>query len=182
MTALRSLLAFAIALALLSGCVWYESGVSGGGDGVEARRRLDTAIATATPASTTAGIANRTWIQSLGSSGQAVHYSTSDERDFLWMPESSRIIVGQWRVDTGPDVHGKPITRLCLRYPGEARGPLGAVVAGEWYCPPAGMMLDRMTDSRAGDLLGLATRTQAPFARGYERATIAQLLARLPRS
>jgi len=179
MPALRSLLALLLVAPPLGDC-WYASSVSGSGDGRPAMRQMDQASAATTPDQARALVSNQTWI-TRQASGRNVHYSTVDGRDFLWLPGDAHIVAGEWRVGTETDGQGRLVTALCLRYPGLTRHPIGALAGDQWYCPPIGMTLHDVTDRKIGDVLGLAGRTQAPFVRGYEVATIGQLQARITR-
>jgi hypothetical protein len=179
MSALRSLLILLAVAIPLGGC-WYSSSVSGGKDGTADMRKLDEAIATTTPQQATAAMSNKTWRRVMGS-GQAVHYSTSDGRDFLWVYGEDRIFHGQWKVDTGRAAGGQTVTRLCFRYPADAINPLSNTPGAEWHCWSAGMVLHYVRERVDGDPLQLASRTRAPFALDPRHQTISQLQARIPR-
>lgn len=168
-------------ITLLSGGCYYQSSVSGSSDGTEDIRRLREVTASTTPAQAVALMSNKTWRRVQGSSGQAVHYSTQDGRDFLWLHGQSRIYRGQWRVETGRDGTGQDRTRLCFRYPDDAVNPLSNTPGDQWHCWNAGMVFHYVRERVEGDPLALEHRSQAPFVLDLRLYTISQLHARLPR-
>lgn len=179
MSALRPVVLL-LALALPLGGCWYSSTVSGGKDGTADMRKLDEAIATTTPQQAAAALSDRTWRRAMGSR-QAIHYSTSDGRDFLWMSGDNRIFRGEWRTDIGPDTAGRAVTQLCFRYPADAVNPLSNTPGAAWHCWSAGIVLHYVRERVDADPLRLASRTQAPFMQDSSPQTIGQLQARIPR-
>lgn len=168
-------------IALLSGGCYYSSSVSGSSDGTEDISRLREVTASTTPAQAIALMSNKTWRRVQGSSGQDVHYSTSDGRDFLWLHGQSRIYRGHWKVETGRDGTGQERTRLCFRYPDDAINPLSNTPGDQWHCWNAGLILHYTRERVEGDPLSLEHRSQAPFVLDLRLFTISQLQARLPR-
>ena len=177
MTALRFPLLAAAASLSLAGC-WYSSSVSGSHDGTNTMRAIDTANATTTPQQAEAFISGKTWRSTESSSGQHIHYSAPDGRDFAWFRGEERILAGEWRIETATDSRGQAVTRLCLRYPGETVHPISKTAGDQWYCRAAGSVFHGIPERANGDVLGLAGRTQAPFALTLSNLTIAQLKAR----
>lgn len=177
MTALRSPLLTAAAALSLAGC-WYSSSVSGSRDGSATMRTIDAANATITPQQAQAFISGRTWRSTESSSGQHIHYSASDGRDFAWFRGEERILAGEWRIETATDSTGKAVTRLCLRYPADTVHPIAKTAGDQWYCRAAGSVFHWIPERASGDVLGLAGRRQAPFALSLTNLTIAQLKAR----
>jgi hypothetical protein len=180
MSALRSLPSLLIIGLILGGC-WYSSSVSGSKDGTADIRASSQAVATTTPQQAQAFVSGRTWRDALGSYRRDIHYSTADGRDFAWFTEQRHVAVGEWRIETGPDGRGQPVTKLCLRYPAEDIHPLSKGPGAEWHCRAAGMVFYWVRERVNGDPLRLAERTEMPFVPGMSRETISQLQARLPR-
>ncbi|MBM3649402.1 MAG: hypothetical protein FJX11_16590 [Alphaproteobacteria bacterium] len=183
MAVLRALLAVCAVLSL-GGC-WrvYESSVSSSSDGRATMRDMDNAIDSTTLQQAQVALSNQTWLYQ-NPSGRDVHYSTSDGRDFLWRAEAQQIAVGEWRVEIGINhPKGNEVAKICLRYPSEARHPTGGGGPGsQWHCRPAGLVLFFVKERRAGDVLGLANRTQVPYVRvAFDGATISQLQSRIGR-
>ncbi|MPZ33625.1 MAG: hypothetical protein GEV13_21990 [Rhodospirillales bacterium] len=141
-------------------------------------RQIDAANATITPQQAQAFLSGKTWRSTESSSGQHIHYSAPDGRDFAWFRGQERILAGEWRIETGPGSKGQPVTRLCLRYPAEAAHPISKAAGGQWYCRAAGSVFHWIPERANGDVLGLASRTQAPFELHLTNLTIAQLKAR----
>ena len=177
MTDLRFLPLAAVAALSLPGC-WYSSSVSGSRDGTATMREIDAANIATTPQQAEVFISGRTWRSTESSSGQHVHYSAPDGRDYAWFPGQERILAGEWRIETAPDGKDRTVTRLCLRYPGEAVHPISKTSGDQWYCRAAGSAFHWIRERAGGDVLGLAGRTQAPFVLGLTNPTIAQLKAR----
>lgn len=177
MTALRSPLLVAVAALSLAGC-WYSSSVSGSRDGTATMQAIDAANTTTTPQQAQAFISGKTWRSIESSSGQHIHYSAPDGRDFAWFRGEERILAGEWRIETATDRKGQAVTRFCLRYPAEAVHPISKTSGDQWYCRAAGSVFHWIPERVNGDVLGLAGRTQAPFALTLSNLTIAQLKAR----
>ncbi len=180
MTALRFPLLAAAAALSLAGC-WYSSSVSGSRDGTATMGEIDAADATITAQQAQAFLSGKTWRSTESSSGQHIHYSAADGRDFAWYRGEERILAGEWRIETATDNKGRTVTRLCLRYPGEAVHPIAKTSGDQWYCRAAGSVFHWIPERVDGDVLGLAGRTQAPFALTLSNLTIAQLEARANR-
>ena len=181
MSALHSLLPVLAASFFLGGC-WYSSSVSGSKDGTALQQRIDQANAGTTPQQATALVSGQTWRSVGGSVGSGVHYSTPDGRDFVWFPEARQVVAGEWRVETGPlGRSGAPVTKVCLRYPGETVHPISKAAGADWYCQAAGSVFEWVRERVAGDPLGLAHRTELPFVSRYKNDTLRQLQALLPR-
>lgn len=180
MPALRFFVLSTLMALLSGGCLYYESPAKGTTDGTEDIRRLREVTASTTPAQAVALMSNKTWRRVQGS-GQAVHYSTQNGRDFLWIHGQSRLYRGQWRVETGRDGTGQERTRLCFRYPDDAINPLSNTPGDQWHCWNAGMVFHYVRERVEGDPLGLEQRSQAPFVLDLRLYTISQLQARLPR-
>lgn len=181
MPALRFFVLPVLTALLSGGCLYYESPAKGASDGTEDMRRLRDLTASTTPAEAVALMSDKTWRRLQGSSGEAVHYSTQDGRDFLWLHGQTKIYRGQWKVETGPDGTGQPRTRLCFRYPDDAINPLSNTPGDQWHCWTAGMVFHFVRERVEGDPLDLAHRSQAPFVLDLRPYTISQLRARLPR-
>ncbi len=163
---------------LLGGC-WYSSSVSGSRDGTADLRAIDATNAATTPQQARTFVSGRTWRISESSAGQQVHYSAADGRDFAWLPGQTRILAGEWRIDTASDVRGRIVTRFCLRYPAEAVHPISKAAGSDWYCRPAGSAFHWVRERVNGDPLALDGRTAAPFVLSFNNQTIAQLQARI---
>ena len=180
MSALHSLLPVLAMSFFLGGC-WYSSSVSGSKDGTSQMRRIDQANASTTPQQAQALISGKTWRTTGSLYGPAVHYSTPDGRDFSWFYEGRQVIAGEWKVETGPSgPSGAPVTKVCLRYPGEATHPISKAAGADWYCQPAGAVFERVGERVNGDPLGLASRSELPFVSRHKNLTISQLQALLP--
>ena len=180
MPALRSLLSLLISGLSLGGW-WYSSSVSGSRDGTATMRDIDRAIDTTTPQQAQAFVSGKTWRTVEGSSPQQVHYSTPDGRDFLWMAEQPRIIAGEWRIESAADNRGRTVTKLCLRYAGEAVHPTSKEAGANWHCRAAGMVFHWIRERADGDPLQLAERSQVPTFSNYSRETIRQLQTKIGR-
>ena len=181
MSALHSALPLLAASFFLGGC-WYSSSVSGSKDGTAQMRRIDQANAGTTPQQAQALISGKTWRATGSLYGPAVHYSTSDGRDFAWFYEGRQVVAGEWKVESGPSGSSSaPMTKVCLRYPGEATHPISKAAGADRYCQPAGAVFERVGERVDGDPLGLASRSELPFVSRHKNPTISQLQALLPR-
>lgn len=181
MSALHSALPLLAASFFLGGC-WYSSSVSGSKDGTAQMRRIDQANARTTPQQAQALISGKTWRATGSLYGPAIHYSTPDGRDFAWFYEERQVVAGEWKVETGPSGSSDaPVTKVCLRYPGEATHPISKAAGADWYCQPAGAVFERVGERVDGDPLGLASRSELPFVSRHKNLTISQLQALLPR-
>jgi len=87
----------------------------------------------------------------------------------------SRILRGEWRIDTTTGPQGGPLVQLCLRYPGVRRQDL----SDSWNCRPAGTAFEQMADRESGDPLHLLDRTQAQFVLTTPPANLAQVEAQV---
>lgn len=181
MSALHSLLPLLAMSFFLGGC-WYSSSVSGSKDGTSQMRRIDQANASTTPQQAQALIGGKTWRATGSLYGPAVHYSTDDGRDFAWFLEGRQVVAGEWKVEIGPSgPSGVLVTKVCLRYPGEATHPISKAAGADWYCQPAGAVFERVGERVNGDPLSLASRSELPFVTRHKNLTISQLQALLPR-
>lgn len=180
MSVLHSALPLLAASFFLGGC-WYSSSVSGSKDGTAQMRRIDQANASTTTQQAQALMSGKTWRTTGSLYGSAVHYSTSDGRDFAWFLEARQVVAGEWKVETGPvGPSGAAVTKVCLRYPGEAVHPISKAAGADWYCQPAGSVFEWVGERVNGDPLGLASRSELPFVSRYKNQTISQLQALLP--
>jgi len=181
MSALHSLLPLLAMSFFLGGC-WYSSSVSGSKDGTSQMRRIDQANASTTPQQAQALISGKTWRATGSLYGPAVHYSTPDGRDFAWFYEGRQVVAGEWKVETGPSgPSGTVVTKVCLRYPGEAVHPISKAAGADWYCQAAGSVFAWVGERVDGDPLGLASRSELPFVSRHKPLTISQLQALLQR-
>ncbi len=158
----------------LSACANHPDATAPTGPAV-AMPQLDAAIANSTPEEARRAISNKTWLWTRGGGPYQVHYSTADGRDFAWLVGESRILRGEWRIDTATGAQGQPLVQLCLRYPGVRRQDL----SDGWTCRPAGTAFDEMTDRESGDPLHLLNRTQAQFVLTTPPASLAEVEAQV---
>jgi hypothetical protein len=158
----------------LSACANHPDATAPTGPAV-AMPRLDAAIANSTPEEARRAISNKTWLWTRGSGPSQVHYSTADGRDFAWLVGESRILRGEWRIDTTTGPQGGPLVQLCLRYPGLRRPDL----SGDWSCRAAGTFFEQMADRESGDPLHLLNRTEAQFVLTTPPASLAQVEAQV---
>ena len=170
----------------LGGC-WYSSSTpSDGGAGVRTLDEMGAATRTTTPEDARRKLADRTWRYAFAGTSH-VYYTSADGRVYLWSPDAPRLFAGDWKVDTRPPMRGRSqeataqqITIVCFRYPQEAVHPvMKQGRSDEWYCPPAGSFLYDVKESLAGDVFGLATRSDVAFVLGRHGTTLASLRARL---
>jgi hypothetical protein len=162
------------ALLALSACVEHPDRAAPTGPAVP-MPGLDAAIANSTPEEARRGISNKTWLWTRGGGPYQVHYSTADGRDFAWLVGETRILRGEWRIDTTSDAQGQPLVQLCLRYPGVRRADL----SDSWNCRPAGTAFLEMADREGGDPLHLLNRTQAQFVLTKPPANLAEVEAQV---
>ena len=158
----------------LSACANHPDATAPTGPAV-AMPQLDAAIANSTPGEARRAISNKTWLWTRGVGPYQVHYSTADGRDFAWLVGESRILRGEWRIDTATGAQGQPLVQLCLRYPGVRRQDL----SDSWNCRPAGTAFEEMTDRESGDPLHLLNRTQAQFVLTKPPASLAEVEAQV---
>jgi hypothetical protein len=158
----------------LSACANHPDTTAPTGPAV-AMPQLDAAIANSTPEEARRAISNKTWLWTRGGGPYQVHYSTADGRDFAWLVGESRILRGEWRIDTTTGAQGQPLVQLCLRYPGVSRQDL----SDSWSCRPAGTFFVEMADRESGDPLHLLNRTQAQFVLTTPPASLAQVEAQV---
>jgi hypothetical protein len=134
---------------------------------------LDAAITNSSPEAAQRGMSNHTWFWTRGNGPAQIHYSTPDGRDFVWLVGESRILAGEWRVETS-----QQFTQICLRYPGVNLPDLN----GNWLCRPAGKMLIDMQEREAGDPLRFAGRTRAKFVLTQTPSGLAEVESRVASS
>jgi hypothetical protein len=175
-----------VAALALGGC-WYSSSVrSDGGAGVRTMRDIEAADRCTSPEDARRQLADRTSRHLFAGTSQ-IYYTTADGRVFLWSPDEPRLFAGDWKVERQPYPPGRPETAgqqrtvVCFRYPQEAIHPVmrQGRPGAEWYCLPAGGFLQAVKESLAGDVFGLANRSDVPFVLGRYGTTLAALRARL---
>lgn len=174
MPAIRFPFLLLVALQILAGCTSHPDRAAPTGPAVP-MPQLQAAIDNSTPEGARRGISNKTWLWTRGGGPYQIHYSTADGRDFAWLAGETRILRGEWRVETAVDARGQQIVQLCLRYPGVRRPDLG----DSWNCRPAGTLFYEMTERESGDPLHLLNRTQAQFVLTTTPATLAEVEAQV---
>jgi hypothetical protein len=174
MSSIRFSFMLLAAVQALSACANHPDATAPTGPAV-AMPQLDAAIANSTPEEARRAISNKTWLWTRGGGPYQVHYSTADGRDFAWLVGESRILRGEWRIDTTTGAQGQPLVQLCLRYPGVRRQDL----SDSWSCRPAGTFFVEMADRESGDPLHLLNRIQAQFVLATPPASLAEVEAQV---
>src|SRR5258708_5552430 len=148
MSSIRFSFMLLAAVQALSACANHPDATAPTGPAV-AMPQLDAAIANSTPEEARRAISNKTWLWTRGGGPYQVHYSTADGRDFAWLVGESRILRGEWRIDTTTRPQGGPLVQLCLRYPGVRRPDLSS----DSSCPPAGTASQQIADRESPEPL-----------------------------
>jgi hypothetical protein len=166
-----------IARPLLVGCAAHPDTTAPTGPAVP-MPQVQAAIDNSTPDAAQRGMSNKTWLWTRGSGPVQIHYSTADGRDFAWLVGETRILAGQWQVNTALDARGQQVAQICLRYPGVRVGGL----SDSWNCRPAGTMFYEMQERESGDPLRIAGRTRAQFVLTQPPASLAEVEGRVAAS
>ena len=101
-----------------------------------------------------------------GGHGTQVEYVGSNGRTFLWYPGNKVVLPGRWKLQ------GKTV---CFLYGPNTYNPVTGVVGAQWECEPIAGYIGVQTERAAGDVFGLAQRTEVPFILQRARTTIAAL-------
>lgn len=129
-----------------------------------------------------ANLADRTRNVHDAGHGTQINYTSADGRSFLWYPGNSVILPGAWKVERyGGWIWGtrQDIVHVCYRYGPNTFNPVTGSQGAEWNCSHAALSLRRTRESAAGDVLGLARRSNVPFALSREPTSLQQLAARI---
>jgi hypothetical protein len=174
MSPIRLSLILLAAVQALSACANHPDATAPTGPAVP-MPGIQASIDNSTPEVAQRAMSNKTWLWTRGGGPYQVHYSTADGRDFAWLVGETRILRGEWRIDTAADTQGRQLVQLCLRYPGVRRPDL----SDSWSCRAAGSFFVEMADRESGDPLHLLNRTQAQFVLTKPPANLAEVEAQV---
>ena len=91
---------------------------------------IQASIDNSTPEVAQRGMSNKTWLWTRGGGPYQVHYSTADGRDFAWLVGESRILRGEWRIDTATGGLTHPVDPVFGGFTGNERLRLGDSLLG----------------------------------------------------
>lgn len=119
--------------------------------------------------------------------GSQVSYGATDGRTYLWYPGNAVILSGRWEVrettteyvHLGRTAHVGRSAEVCFQYGANTYNPVTRERGGQMSCRPFTIFKRGTVEAKAGDVFGLAMRSEAPFVLGRERSSIEALRRRV---
>ena len=99
--------------------------------------------------------------------GTQVEYLARGGTSYLWYPGNRVILRGDWKTEGN---------RICFRYGPNTYNPVTGQRGATWECQSLSDHRRFMTESRSGDVLGLAGRTKPPFTLDSRQVTLDALI------
>ncbi|MDG2404310.1 MAG: hypothetical protein P8M25_04965 [Paracoccaceae bacterium] len=106
--------------------------------------------------------------------GTQVEYHGKNRTSFLWYPENTGIVFGDWRVEG----HSNRPSTICYRYQTNSYNPVTKVRGGNWECRNIMSVQADIQNRIVGDPFGLVTG-KVPFVlERHKKITLAELVRR----
>ncbi|WP_143145772.1 hypothetical protein [Devosia enhydra] len=119
------------------------------------------------PALAQSSLVNKTQLFFGPGHGTQVEYLAKGGTSYLWYPGNRVILRGDWKTEGN---------RICFRYGANTYNPVTGQRGATWSCQLLSEHRRFMTESRTGDVLGLAGRDKPPFTLDSRQVTLAALI------
>jgi hypothetical protein len=111
--------------------------------------------------------------------GTVVDYYRPDGVAYRWYPGLSRPFPFRWKLEDDRSIFGRPVSKVCFKFPSKGYNPLTDDVGGTWTCEEIEFWAPIVQEVQQGDIFKLSS-LRLPYTLPKEQTTLHQLLKKFP--